>query len=444
MGRIRKSDFVVMVVSHYYLLSLNCLYEVIEFMKDEDCRQKVLPVVLDSAKIFSPESRLKYVQRWEKRYQLLRTKASKSDLKNIVFVVEEMRLVDSVCKGIGEFMALISDTKHVTPDEMLRNGYKDILGLIGLGNFQQQYYSLMGMVAKAKDQMEANRWEEAYKVLKKVSTMVSHPMLELVYEKTGSHPLAPAHFFLGYICAQDLSRKKEAMEHYSKAIEMAPTDHLALDGRGQLYAEAGEHEKAIEDFTDAIQRRRDFTRAYNNRGISYFETNQNSKAIADYTMAIMLDPNHESGYINRGIAYAKKGRYKKAIKDYSKVISMKPGFVPAYKLRGESLYNQGFYAKAVADYSTAIELEPNSFVLYLGRAVALWHLGELKRAEEDCSKAIDLNPKCHHAYHNRAAMLEKMGRPVEARVDALKATLLGDVQGLTWLHKVLGIPEQEK
>ena len=55
----------------------------------------------------------------------------------------------------------------------------------------------------------------------------------------------------------------------------------------------GDFSDAIEDYTKAIELDPDYADAYNNRGYAYYLLEQYGKALNDYDKAIELDPNYE-------------------------------------------------------------------------------------------------------------------------------------------------------
>src|SRR5665647_915393 len=73
MKKVRKSDYCLVVISESYLKSTNCMYEVTEFIKDENYIHRILPLVQNDADIFRVEGRNKYIKFWQDKYCLLYT-----------------------------------------------------------------------------------------------------------------------------------------------------------------------------------------------------------------------------------------------------------------------------------------------------------------------------------------------------------------------------------
>lgn len=156
--------------------------------------------------------------------------------------------------------------------------------------------------------------------------------------------------------AFDEGCQKEAMEEYSKAIELAPNDAVAYYNRGIVYKSLGQHEKAIKDYDKAIELAPNYADAFYNRGNVYKNIGQYEKAIKDYDKAIEMNPNDAEAYNNRGIAYKNIGQHEKAIEDYTQAIQLNPEYKNAYLNRAGVYSAIGEDALAKADRKKAEEL----------------------------------------------------------------------------------------
>lgn len=70
MQSIVNMDYVVLLISDSYLKSANCMYEVLEVMKDKNYKGKIFPAVTCS-EIYSPIIRAKYVKYWQAEFREL-------------------------------------------------------------------------------------------------------------------------------------------------------------------------------------------------------------------------------------------------------------------------------------------------------------------------------------------------------------------------------------
>ncbi len=231
------------------------------------------------------------------------------------------------------------------------------------------------------------------------------------------------YFNLGY-ASYEKKDYSQAIEFYSKAIELDPKYTNAYYNRGLAYYDKGENDKAIEDNIKAIELNPEYADAYISRGLAYKNKGEYDKAIQDYTKAIDLDPKYALAYNNRGIAYKNKGEYDKAIQDYTKAIELNPKYALAYNNRGIAYYNKGEYDKAIEDYTKAIELNPKYTNAYYNRGLAYYDIGEYDKAIEDYTKAIDLDSKYALAYNNLNDLLKHLDEHKDINIKNLDSSVI--------------------
>src|SRR3990172_5870444 len=83
--------------------------------------------------------------------------------------------------------------------------------------------------------------------------------------------------------------------------------------KGYDYDINKEYDNAIEAYTKAIQLDPNYAEAHYNRGLSYSSKGQYDKAVEDYSRAIIINPNYTDAYYRRGRTYYSKVQYDKAI-----------------------------------------------------------------------------------------------------------------------------------
>lgn len=159
--------------------------------------------------------------------------------------------------------------------------------------------------------------------------------------------------------------------------------------RGIAYAKRGdevtdikekqkEYKEAINHYTKAIDLKLDLPEAYYNRGNAYNAIEALDLAIKDYNVALALNPNDFDYYNNRGNVYAKKGDFDKAIKDYDTTIHLNSNYMEAYNNRGITYAEKGDFDKAIKDYRKAIELDPDYTKAHNNLKIALRNLQNMK------------------------------------------------------------------
>ena len=168
--------------------------------------------------------------------------------------------------------------------------------------------------------------------------------------------------------------------------------YVVFHKAGIEHAEKNNHEEAINYFTKAIDLNPKYAEAYHRRGNVYMTRKQYDEAISDSTKGIELSPTSD-GYHKRGRAYEGKKLYDFAISDYSKVIEMKPEFPLSsiiYTDRGFLFYQIGSFDRAIADFSSAIKIDPQNALAYDMRGHTYMMKREQKKAETDYETASKL------------------------------------------------------
>ncbi|WP_028972867.1 toll/interleukin-1 receptor domain-containing protein [Spirochaeta cellobiosiphila] len=135
MGKIRIADYCLILISDYYLKSKNCMYEILEFIKDEDYINKILPIITNDAKIFNAIDRAEYIRFWQDKYNELNTSKEKISALNQSDIIEEMKFVENIQRNISEFLKIISDLQLIKlGNDVTLENFKTIYNIINPEN----------------------------------------------------------------------------------------------------------------------------------------------------------------------------------------------------------------------------------------------------------------------------------------------------------------------
>jgi lipoprotein NlpI len=97
-----------------------------------------------------------------------------------------------------------------------------------------------------------------------------------------------------------------------------PKDTKFYIDRGIAYEEKGQFDQAVDDFTKALEMGSKDAVVYYHRGIGYVNQGQYSWAIDDFNKALEIDPKNAGAYYYRGVTYYFKKRYDESWKDIKK------------------------------------------------------------------------------------------------------------------------------
>lgn len=151
-------------------------------------------------------------------------------------------------------------------------------------------------------------------------------------------------------------RFREAIKHFTKAIDTAPDLVDGYINRGHAYMDLGQYEKALEDYDKAVEVEPLMPDAYNNRGYLKIITGDYEGAIDEYDKMLEVSPDHPFALNNRGLARFKKGDPEKALEDINKSISLDSTNSYAYRNRALIMIDRKNTAKACEDLRKAKEL----------------------------------------------------------------------------------------
>jgi hypothetical protein len=129
MKKISGSDFVIIVISEAYMKSKNCMFEILELFKDEKCKKRIIPIILEDAKskIYSNDATSKYIKYWEKQYKDIFESWKSIPPEENVEISENLRIIKNIKCNIGVFIKTLQDLKTPSLDELQNKKYEAIL-----------------------------------------------------------------------------------------------------------------------------------------------------------------------------------------------------------------------------------------------------------------------------------------------------------------------------
>lgn len=207
-------------------------------------------------------------------------------------------------------------------------------------------------------------------------------------------------------CHHGLNQEySEALEAFTSAIALDPSNPDAYLWRGMTYNDAGKCDQAIKDCDQAISRglKAPYVAwAYMCRGSSCYMKGQHERAINDFGKAITIDPGLALAYRQRGAVFFDQGQQENALEDLHLAIILAPEDAGSFYLRGKLYAKRGLFDEAIADYDQAIKFSSDNENLlrlaYCERGSAHMFGSNYERAINDLKKAISLdqqNAKAH-------------------------------------------------
>jgi tetratricopeptide (TPR) repeat protein len=315
MKRIRATDYALILVSDAFLRSVNCMYEVHEFLKNEDHQRTVLPVILKDydesgtskkgAQIYTDEGATEYIRYWQNKEISFRRTLKGIDPSNLQYLSRQLALIQSITKTVSEFIFLLRRIKHVNFDDLILRGYKDVLGKLG-------------------------------------------------YEDLDTATIRRARSYYSQAIAEtNLERR---VFYLSKAIDIFPQYVDALNKRGQAYDEQQKYTEALKDYDNALAVAPDHAAVHISRSYSLIRLTRYDEALRDLDTAARREPNHKEIYNNRADVYRRLNRFPEAIQDVKRALKIDPDFDLAYATLAEVEAVQGNDEAFFRNIARAVDL----------------------------------------------------------------------------------------
>ena len=111
MQSISYMDFTILLISDNYLKSPNCMFEVLEVLRDRNFCDKIFPAVIDT-NIYSPVSIANYVKYWQKQYEDLHSSLQDISLQNIGKLGDSLKITQDIASNVAAFLAIVADMNN--------------------------------------------------------------------------------------------------------------------------------------------------------------------------------------------------------------------------------------------------------------------------------------------------------------------------------------------
>jgi tetratricopeptide (TPR) repeat protein/V8-like Glu-specific endopeptidase len=228
--------------------------------------------------------------------------------------------------------------------------------------------------------------------------------------------------------------KKQALQYFTKAIQLNTRYTYAYLLRGLVYLQTQEFKLSLADFDQAIALNPKYAEAYNNRGYLKREAlNDISGALADYDQAIVLNPNNADTYNNRALLkHENLNDLAGAMRDYDMAIRLKPKNADMYFNRANLKSDMNDFQGALADFNQSILINPKDARAYSNRGFLKFNnLNDTPGALADYDQAIAIDSKLAGVYYNRAVLKKKSNDRIGAIQDFQKSIQLYQQEGNT-------------
>jgi tetratricopeptide (TPR) repeat protein len=193
------------------------------------------------------------------------------------------------------------------------------------------------------------------------------------------------HFYDSPFSEAENETFNEALNDFTKALELDETFYLSYAGMGNAYDRYGEFDEAVKWYNKSLENEYEILQnlgtdalaeIYYSRGRAYQRV-EDPQAIQDYEKSLEYDPNLDTTLGHLASICSCIGKHEEALELYNRSVEIKES-LPVLGLwdfhtwdgRGECYYKLGEYDKAIQDLNKAIEVGHRPILpayLYLGK-----------------------------------------------------------------------------
>lgn len=181
---------------------------------------------------------------------------------------------------------------------------------------------------------------------------------DLVLDSELAASTDPESLFTHGVDCMNQGRYQMAVQAFSRAIELDPSDGEAYQQRALARSRLGEYAAALKDAQEALRLGADHAPTYLARGAARLGLRQYDEARADLDRVLKDNRDSAEAYFLRGLAWAALGKLRRAMWDFSFSIAIAPYSAEAHYHRAHVYRQLGDSAKADADLEIALQLDP--------------------------------------------------------------------------------------
>lgn len=165
----------------------------------------------------------------------------------------------------------------------------------------------------------------------------------------------------GFAWLADEDGAEGAIEDFTRALQINPSDVKALEGRAKAHTLLGAHVEAAADWSAIIASNPDkqaTEAALMERGRAELSAGRHAAALADFANALDLNPKSEQAHIARANVYAALGERAKVLEEYDAAHAINGGSLDVYLWRAQMAERWGETQSAIENYTAALKKDP--------------------------------------------------------------------------------------
>jgi internalin A len=116
MQRLGQGNAIIVILSQKYLISENCMFELVQIAAHGNFYDRIFPIVLDDAKIYKPLDRIQYIKHWETEIEKLNDAMKTVNAANLQGFREDIDLYTQIRATIADLTNTLKDMNTLTSE----------------------------------------------------------------------------------------------------------------------------------------------------------------------------------------------------------------------------------------------------------------------------------------------------------------------------------------
>lgn len=105
MSSIKDNDYAVIIISSKYLKSQNCMYELTKAFEGDQHNERILTFVTKDARIYKSTDRIKWRDRWQKEYRVMKKRYIDKDIDPSLGELKYLKFIATNTLGVLDKIA---------------------------------------------------------------------------------------------------------------------------------------------------------------------------------------------------------------------------------------------------------------------------------------------------------------------------------------------------
>jgi tetratricopeptide (TPR) repeat protein len=213
---------------------------------------------------------------------------------------------------------------------------------------------------------------------------------------------------------QENGRLDEAIDHYHRAIALAPDFPPAYNNLGTTLRAKGEIANAVATYQHALRVRPDYPEAQYNLANALMDEGKPAEAIEHFRIALATIPASVDVHNNLGIALMDQGRADEAIAEFRAALDLDPNSLPSHRNLANALGTAHRYDEAIEQFHRASQIDPTDASVHYDLGSLLMEIDRLDEAVAEFRAALRIDPKSAKVLNNLGIALGSQGRMEDA------------------------------